>query len=74
MAKPKGDIEIGHRMIEELVRIYGTKANAIRQFHVNRNAIDRWRDGATPGGYVLAKLHYRGGDVIYVLTGKREGK
>ena len=70
--KPKGDIEIGHRMIEELVRIFGTQAQAIRRFPCNRHCIDNLRAGGTPGGYILAKLHYCGGDVIYVLTGKRE--
>lgn len=74
MCKQKGDIAIGHRMIDELVRLYGTQANAIRQFPVHQNSISKWRDGGTPGGYMLAKLHYCGGDVLYVLTGKRGGK
>jgi hypothetical protein len=72
MTKHKGDIEIGHRMLEELVRLYGTQAEAIRRFRCKRHSIDYWRDGGTPGGYMLAKLYYCGGDVLYVLTGKKE--
>lgn len=74
MTKQKGDIEIGRRMVEELVRIFGTQAQAICRFPCNRHSIDNWRAGGTPGGYMLAKLHYCGGDVMYVLTGKREKK
>lgn len=74
MAKHKGDIEIGHRMVDECVRIFGTQANAIRQLPCERHCMDYWRDGGTPGGYMLAKLHCSGGDVIFVLTGKRESE
>ena len=71
MARQKGDIEIWHRMVDELVRLFGTKAEAIRQFRCERHSVDNWQNGGTPGGYALAKLHYLGGDVLYVLTGKR---
>lgn len=71
MGKRKGDIGIGHRMLEELHRMYGTKADAVRDFGCNYNTMYSWEMGATPGGAVLAKLHYVGGDVLYVLTGKR---
>lgn len=71
MGKHKGDIEIGRRMIEELERVFGSQCNAIKRLPVNRHAVDHWREGATPGGQMLARLHYFGGDVIYVLTGKR---
>lgn len=74
MAIQKGDIEIGHRMVDELVRLFGTKAEAVRRFQCERNCIDHWQDGGTPGGYMLQKLHFHGGDVLYVLTGKREDK
>lgn len=73
MAKHKGDIEIGYRMVEELYRIFGSQANAIRSFKCARSMFKGWDNGNTPGGFSLAKLHYCGGDVIYVLTGKRSG-
>ena len=74
MARHKGDIEIGRRMTDELVRLYGTQAEAVRRFPINRHTMDNWHAGGTPGGYMLAKLHYHGGDVLYVLTGKKGGK
>ncbi len=74
MPKRKGDIEIGRRMVDELVRIFGTQANAVRQMPCDRHTVDYWNTGGTPGGYMLAKLHYSGGDVMYVLTGERSGK
>lgn len=72
--KHKGNIEIGYRMSEELIRIFGTRANVIRQFPCGKNAFDYWQGGGTPGGYMLERLHYHGGDVLYVLTGKRSKK
>lgn len=73
MPKHKGDIEIGHRMVEELVRLFGTQANACRKLQFERHCTDYWQNGGTPGGHMLAKLHYCGGDVLYVLTGERKG-
>ena len=57
----KGDIEIGIRMAEE----------AEAKMHCDRRTVWNWRNGCVPSGMWLAKLHYCGGDVIYVLTGKR---
>lgn len=74
MAKHKGDIEIGHRMVEELIRLFGTQANAKRLFPCDKHNFEWWNNGGTPGGYMLARLHSHGGDVMYVLTGKRGGK
>ena len=72
MAKHKGDIEIGRRMEEEVYRVFGSHSNAISCLECGKNALSEWRNGGTPGGHMLAMLHYFGGDVIYVLTGKKE--
>lgn len=74
MAKHKGDIEIGHRMVEEVYRIFGTYTKAINGLCCGKAAISYWQEGGTPGGFMLAKLHHFGGDVMYVLTGKRSVK
>lgn len=74
MAKHKGDIEIGRRMVEELYRIFGNRTKIIKQLGCGKNCLASWNDGGTPGGHMLAKLHYFGGDVMYVLTGKRSNK
>lgn len=74
MAKHIADIEIGRRMSEEVERIWLAKGKTIKQLGVGRNSLHEWRNGMTPSGYMLQKLYYIGGDVIYVLTGKRSSK
>ena len=74
MAKRKGDPEIGYRMAEELVRLFGSPIEAVRQFKCARNCVYEWSTGTNPGATALAKLHNCGGDVLYVLTGKKENK
>ena len=74
MAKHIGDIEIGQRMVEELYRIFGDHTKIIQRFGCGKNCLTDWNGGGTPGGHMLQKLYYFGGDVIYVLTGKRSSK
>lgn len=74
MAKHKGDILIGQRMAEEVVRLFPTYNSAAIAFGTDRKIFRYWQLGGTPSGFCLARLHYLGGDVIYVLTGKRERK
>lgn len=72
MAKHKGDIEIGRRMALECYRIFGAAKNAAQQLQCHKNSVYEWEQGKVPGASLLAKLHSCGGDVLYVLTGKRE--
>ena len=74
MAKHKGDIEIGHRMVEEMDRIRCTQRKTVKQLGFKKSCLNEWRNGGTPGGYMLARLHYLGGDVMYVLTGTRSNQ
>ncbi len=67
----KGDILIGQRMREEVDRLFPTLVVASNAFRVDRKTFTAWMNGETPGGMQLAKLHALGGDVIYVITGKR---
>ena len=73
VAKPRGDIEIGRRMAEEVRRLRNENKTADR-IKVSNRLICDWESGCVPGGLMLAKLHSCGGDVLYVLTGKRQGK
>lgn len=70
MAKPRGDIEIGRRMAEEVRRLRNEKKTAAGIKFSNK-LIREWESGCVPGGLMLAKLHSCGGDVLYVLTGTR---
>lgn len=71
MARRKGDLEIGYRAFEEVKRLFPDVKNGVRRMHVSKNAVYGWKDGGTPGALMLARLHYAGADVIYILTGKR---
>ena len=71
MAKIKGDVQIGYRAFEEIKRLYPSIKTAIIRTRCSKTSIYAWRDGQVPDGFNLAKLHYGGADVIYILTGKR---
>lgn len=73
MSKEKGDIQIGQRAFEELLRLFPSIGTAVTRSGCSKNAIYTWKAGSTPDGLNLARLHYAGADVIYILTGKRTG-
>lgn len=70
MAKHMADISIGQRMAEEVERVCSAKKIKLDLF-ASKNIRSDWRSGTCPGGLYLARLHYYGGDVLYVLTGHR---
>jgi hypothetical protein len=75
--KEKGAIEIGHRMVAELYRLYPnrTDRSISRMLGVSNHTIADWRNGVTPGGHSLSILAHMGGDVNWVLKGgNRNGK
>ena len=72
MAKPIGDIAIGQRAAEEVWRIFKKSAAASRALGCDVKTIYQWDGGTVPGGLMLARLHYLGCDVMYILTGKRQ--
>lgn len=71
MGKHKGDIEIGRRSFEEVYRVFNSAARGARAVGCKKSEVYAWKDGVTPGGFMLARLHYHGCDVLYILTGKR---
>jgi hypothetical protein len=71
MPRTKADIYIGMRMREEVNRLFPTLSAASKAFCCDRKCFAAWSNGGTPESLHLARLYYLGGDVIYVLTGKR---
>lgn len=73
MSHQKGDIEVGKRMVEELYRLFPDKTDKFIALKMarERKMVYEWKNGTTPSSLMLARLHYLGGDVRYVLTGKR---
>lgn len=60
------------RLLEEINRLDISDAELSRKLGCSRTAINQWISGHTiPYAYYLAKLHYLGCDVIYILTGDR---
>lgn len=75
--KRKAQIEIGHRMVAELYRLFPNDSDRkiARRIGCEHSAIGDWKEGKTPGGFYLASLIECGGDAIWVLTGgNRNGK
>lgn len=74
MAKRKPQIEIGKRAFEEVYRIWNTQSEAKKALGVRgRGLIYDWSQGMAPSAMYLQRLHYCGADVIYILTGMRQG-
>ena len=71
MAKRKFDNDIGKRMTLECLRLFPTNEKAAASLGVSVDSIYRWQYGQAPSAAPLARLHYAGGDVIYVLTGRK---
>lgn len=65
----KGD-GIGDRMIREVKRLCKEQSISHLQF-ASYSAFNSWSKGRAPQASFLAKLTEWGGDVVWVLTGKR---
>ena len=74
MPRIKADVNIGKRMHEEIYRLFPSYTSAANALRCDRKCISLWSTGTTPDTLQLARLHYLGGDVIYVLTGNRRAE
>ena len=73
MRKKKTDIGIGYRAAAEINRLFPKKKYAAIAIGCGMDAIKDWGHGVAPVPTDLARLHEVGADVIWILTGKREG-
>lgn len=71
--KRKGNIEIGKRAAREAYRLYPDESTVgiCRKLGCNRKLLGDWQAGVSPSALLLARLCELGGDVIWILTGKR---
>ena len=65
------DIRIGWRAAEEADRLFPTRKAAAKAMGKERKLVWDWEYGNSPSALLLARLHYHGADVIYILTGRR---
>lgn len=74
VAKRKGDLEIGKRAAEELLRVFPdlSEAQIRKRIGFGKNALWLWKCGETPSGLALQRMCFEGCDVLYILTGRRE--
>lgn len=68
------DVGIGYRAAAEVKRIFPKKKHALIAIGCGKNTLNEWGYGVAPSAIYLARLHELGADVIWILTGKREGK
>ena len=71
MPRQKVDINIGIRAFEEVKRLFPSIKTATIRTNCKKATIYNWSEGMAPDCLNLARLHYAGADVIYILTGKR---
>lgn len=63
--------DFGKRMYSEIVRLFPTMTAAAEELGCTYHAIWTWYAGTSPSAHFLARLVELGGDVMFVLTGKR---
>lgn len=71
MAMIKGDITIGHRAYEEVLRLFPRMKDAMAAIGCRENNIYKWAEGVCPSAKFLARLLVLGADIPYILTGRR---
>lgn len=71
--KRKSDINIGIRAYEEVFRLFPNDStiSICQRLGCNRKLLNEWRKGCTPSAVFLARILELGGDVQYILTGRR---
>lgn len=71
--KRKAEIAFGQRFVEELRRLFPDESlvGMCRRIGCCEHSFYAWEDGSAPGAMFLAKIIHLGGDIHYVLTGRR---
>lgn len=68
-------VQIGERLREERLRIGVSQVDFAMYCGASRNALLQWERGETaPNAGVLATMTNLGVDVLYVVTGQRQGE
>jgi hypothetical protein len=58
-------------MYEETMRLFGTPTAAARKMGCGRQIFYNWADGFSPSAFYLERLDALGGNVLYVITGRK---
>jgi hypothetical protein len=71
MKRKIADINIGFRMYEEVNRMFGSAKKAAEAMGCERSGVYAWGYGNAPSALSLSRFAALGGDVVYVLTGRK---
>ena len=75
MPKSTPQIEIGQRAFEEVSRLFDSQKVAKETLGISsKQLLYDWMEGVAPSAKYLQRLHYLGADVIYILTGEKNGQ
>lgn len=66
------DLERGKRLLEERKKIWKSRKKFTMETKIPPTTLDNWERGGDISAVALKEISERGGDVIYILTGKRQ--
>lgn len=64
--------EIGKRMYEECLRLFTGHKDTIEHLCCGNNEPYCWMRGVAPSSVYLQRILLCGGDIMYILTGRRK--
>ena len=70
-AKSPKDLERGERLLEERKKIWNSRAKFKHETNLSDRNLENWENGLDISCDCLREIHNHGGDIIYILTGKR---
>lgn len=73
MARHKTDVGVGYRAAAEVRRLFKTPKEARLRLQCDKKVLNYWENGGTPSTFFLIRLHYAGADVLWIMTGKKNG-
>lgn len=68
----KGDVEIGYRAYDEVLRLFPRAKDALVALGTNGDNIYSWKNGVCPSAKYLARLLKAGADIEYILIGRKK--
>ena len=68
----KGDIEIGYRAYNEVLRLFPRTKDAINRLGIRSENLYAWGRGCCPSAKYLARLLKAGADIEYILIGRKK--
>ena len=65
------DLDRGKRLLEERKKIWKSRKKFSEETELSFRTLENWENGANIPCDCLREIHEHGGDIVYILTGKR---